>query len=115
MLINVSSMQVIKNDGLYPAYNPVAGRRRRINMLKNRLDLGRPVNTAVTRRRIRPGPRYRDGGINIPKHFRDRQLSEATLKRRVISIQPIMIIKFDESFSKLGISFIVRFIIFHSI
>ena len=85
---------MIKNDGLYPAYNPVAGRRRRINMLKNRLDLGRPVNTAVTRRRIRPGPRYRDGGINIPKHFRDRQVSEATLKRRVINSLVIEKFKF---------------------
>ena len=97
MFTNVFSMQVIKNDGLYPAYNPVAGRRRRINMLKNRLDLGRPVNTAVTRRRIRPGPRYRDGGINIPKHFRDRQLSEATLKRRVMNIKQLWLRNFDIS------------------
>ena len=85
-------IQVIKNDGLYPAYNPVAGRRRRINMLKNRLDLGRPVNTAVTRRRIRPGPRYRDGGINIPKHFRAGQDAEGPLKRRVILTVSILFI-----------------------
>ena len=74
---------MVKNDGAYPAYNPVAGRRRRINMLKNRLDLGKPVNSAVSRRKIRPGPRYRDGGINIPKHFKDEQDLEGPLKRRV--------------------------------
>ena len=52
-------------------------------MLKNRLDLGKPVNTAITRRKIRPGPRYRDGGINLPKHFLDEQDPEGPLKRRV--------------------------------
>ena len=74
-------------------------------MLKNRLDLGRPVNTAVTRRRIRPGPRYRDGGINIPKHFRDRQLSEATLKRGVITIKELLLAKFGISLNELVILF----------
>ena len=53
-------------------------------MLKNRLDLGRPVNSAVSRRKMRPGPRYRDGGINIPKHFKEEQDPEGPLKRRVI-------------------------------
>jgi hypothetical protein len=70
---------------MYPAYNPVAGRRRRLNMLKNRMDLGKPVqaNTAISRRKIRPGPRYRDGGINLPKHFLDEQDPEEPLNRRV--------------------------------
>ena len=76
-------MQVVKNSGVYPAYNPAAGRRHRINMLKHRYNMGRPVNSAVSRRKIRPGPRYRDGGVNIPKHFRDEQDPEGPLKRRV--------------------------------
>ena len=55
-------------------------------MLKNRLDLGRPVQRVVSRRKMRPGPRYRDGGINLPKHFRDDQDPEGPIKRRVSSI-----------------------------
>ena len=47
--------------------------------------MGRPVEV-IKRRRIRPGPRYRDGGANIPKHFRDGQDPEGPLKRRVSNI-----------------------------